>query len=126
MGPARNFTESLTPDPELENSQGQKQTPEPEIGYVSSTPVSRRLNANRRCPQWAKTGIGLFAHGCRCVTHVHDLHRREPAERKVETPVDPARPETDERPYSKTSLPQLFSQLRGADEFRRIVRAARQ
>jgi hypothetical protein len=26
MGPARNFTESLTPDPELENSQGQELT----------------------------------------------------------------------------------------------------
>ena len=60
------------------------------------------------------------------MAHVHDLHRREPAERKVETPIDPAGPEPDERTYSKTSLGQLSSQLRGAYEFRRIVSAARQ
>jgi hypothetical protein len=32
MGPARNFTESLTPDPELENSQGQDLSSAQKVG----------------------------------------------------------------------------------------------
>jgi hypothetical protein len=41
MGPARNFTESLTPDPELENSLGQQLTSVHRTLHARFTSTSR-------------------------------------------------------------------------------------
>ena len=76
----------------------------------SASPLSPdNLGRRPECLRRAKTGNGLPAYGRQRVAHVHNLHRREPAERKIEPPIDPAGPEAYERTYSKTSLPQLSS-----------------
>ena len=56
MGPARNYTESLTPDPELENSQGQSRRFN-DVRASSALPMILALIADISLPpSWAMCG----------------------------------------------------------------------